>query len=118
MQALSELMKVIGLTDELRGDAEQQCAAGFRAWIAEAEQGTWGNWDELKKHYPAVCQMSADEAHFPLTTNGTGVQATIFFKTRLLLLRCIAPAPVTERIVHRRRISQHITTQKARTNTI
>jgi hypothetical protein len=79
---------------------------GFRAWIVEAKQGTWGNWEELKKHYPTCCQMSEDEAHFPLTSDGTGIRAMVFFKTRLLMLRCIAAAPITSRISHHRSISQ------------
>jgi mRNA-degrading endonuclease HigB of HigAB toxin-antitoxin module len=98
-------MKVIGLTDELKGDAEQQCAAGFRAWLAEAETGTWSAWDELKKHYPEASQTSEEEAHFPLTADGTGVRAMVFFKLPLMLLLCIAPAPVIFRTSHRRRIS-------------
>ena len=98
-------MKVIGLTDELRGDAEEQCGDGFRAWIAEAQNGTWGNWEELKKHFPTVCQTAEDEAHFQLTTNGTGISALVFFKTQLLILRCIAPAPVSSRFIRRRQIS-------------
>jgi hypothetical protein len=110
-------MNVIGLTDGLRDDAEQQCAEGFRAWIVEAEQGTWGGWEELKKHYPKVCQMSDDEAHFPLTTDGTGVRAMVFFSSNLILLGRIAPAPVSERISLRRPISQPPTTRKTRSNT-
>ena len=98
-------MKVIGLTDELRGDAEEQCAAGFRAWLVEAEKSTWGNWEELKKHYPEASQTGEDQAHFPLTANGTGISAKVFFRTQLLILRCIAPAPVTSRFIHRRQFS-------------
>lgn len=103
-------MKVIGLTDKLRGDAEQQCAEGFRAWIAEAAQGTWGSWEELKKHYPEASQTGDDEAHFPLTTAGTGVRALVFFKTQLLMLRSIAAAPTTSRTSQRLKISMPPTT--------
>lgn len=74
-------------------------------WIVEAEQGTWGSWEELKKHYPAVCQMSGDEAHFPLTPDGTGIAAMVFFKPQLMMLRGIAPAPMDQRTPHRHRIS-------------
>lgn len=109
-------MKVIGLTDELRGDAEQQCAEGFRAWLAEAQNGTWGCWEELKKHYPEASQTGGDEAHFPLTTDGTGIRAMVFLKLRLLMLRGIAPAPVTSRTPHRRRIFLPPTTPKTRAN--
>jgi hypothetical protein len=98
-------MKVIGLTDELRGDAEQQCEAGFRAWLGEANQGTWGSWEELQKHYPAASRTGEDEAHFPLAADGTGVSAMVFFKMRLLMLLCIAPSPATSRTSHGRRIS-------------
>lgn len=97
-------MKVIGLTDTLRGDAEHQCAAEFRAWIAEAGQGTWGSWEELKKHYPKASQTGGDEAHFPLTPHGTGVRALVFFKTQLLLLSCIAKAPAISRTAQHGRI--------------
>lgn len=98
-------MKVIGLTDELRGHAEKQCAAGFRAWLCEAETGTWSGWDELKKHYPEASQTGEDEAHFPLTADGTGIRAMIFFKLPLMMLLCIAPAPVISRPSHRRQTS-------------
>ena len=98
-------MKVIGLTTALRGDAEEQCGEGFRAWIAEAQNGTWGNWEELKKHFPAVCRTAGDEAHFQLRPDGTGISALVFFKTQLLILRCIAPAPVASRFIHHRHIS-------------
>jgi hypothetical protein len=98
-------MKVIGLTDGLKGDAEQQCSAGFRAWLAEAETGTWSGWDELKKHYPEISRTGEDEAHFPLTADGTGIRAMVFFKLPLMMLLCIAPAPVTSRPSHRRQIS-------------
>jgi mRNA-degrading endonuclease HigB of HigAB toxin-antitoxin module len=100
-------MKVIGLTDELRGDAAKQCDEGFRAWMAEAENGTWGSWEELKKQYPQASQTEEDEneTHFPLGPDGTGVRAKVFFKLRLLILRCISPAPVKPRIVPRHRIS-------------
>ena len=103
-------MKVIGLTDGLRGEAEQQCAAGFRAWIAEAESGTWGSWEELEKHYPEASQTGEDEAHFPLTDDGTGVRALVCFKLQLLILCCITPSPATSRTAHRRRISPPPTT--------
>lgn len=116
MRAESAPMKVIGLTDELRGAAEQQCAEGFRAWIVEAKQATWGNWEELKKQFPEVCQIADDEAHFPLTPDGTGINAAVFFKPQLLMLHCIATAPTTTRTPHRRRISLPPTTQKTRTN--
>ena len=77
-------MKLIGLTDELRGEAEQQCAAGFRAWLFEAERRTWGSWEELKKHCPKASKVGEDETHFPLTTDGTGVRAIVIFKQQLL----------------------------------
>jgi hypothetical protein len=98
-------MKVIGLTDELRGDAEQQCEAGFRAWLGEVNQGTWGSWEELQKHYPKASRTGENETHFPLTADGTGVLAMILFKQPLMILLCIAPSPVTLRASHRRRIS-------------
>ena len=96
-------MKVIGLTDKLRGDAEQQCAAGFRAWIVEAKQGIWGNWEELEKQYPEASQTGGDEAHFPLTTDGTGIRVMVIFKLQLLMLRRIATAPLTTRPLRRSR---------------
>ena len=108
-------MKVIGLTDTLRGDAEHQCAAEFRAWVAEAGQGTWGSWEELKKHYPMASQIGDDEAHFPLTSHGTGVRALVFFNTQLLLLCCIAKAPASSRTAQRGRISQPQTTLQTET---
>ena len=106
MLAWSDPMKVIGLTDKLRSEADRQCGAGFRAWIAETKEGTWGNWEELKKHYPGVCRMSNDEAHFPLTTDGTGVRAMVFFQPGFLMLRGIAPAPLPSRISSNLQISQ------------
>lgn len=111
---MSGPMKVIGLTDQVRGDAEEQCPEGFRAWIAEAMQGTWGSWEELKKQYPGCSQTGGDEAHFPLTADGTGIRAMIFFKLQLLILRYIATAPMTTRIPHRRRISLPTNTQTTR----
>jgi len=98
-------MKVIGLTDELRGAAAEQCGEGFRAWIAEAGNDTWGSWEELKRRYPQACRTHEEEVHFPLASDGTGVRARVFFQLRLLMLRCIAPAPVTSRMSHRRQIS-------------
>ncbi len=109
-------MKVVGLTDGLRGDAERQCAAGFRAWIAEAGQGTWSGWDELKRHYPAVSRMSDDEAHFPLTSDGIGVRAQVFFPAQLLILCCIAAAPLTTRPPHRRQLFSPPTPQQKQAN--
>lgn len=103
MHALSELMKVIGLTDELRGNAEQQCAAGLRSWIVEVQNGTWDNWDALKMYFPAVYQTSENEAHFPLTPNGTGIHALIIFDKHTLILDRIAPAPtITKPLPHHR----------------
>jgi hypothetical protein len=98
-------MTVIGLTAGLRGDAEEQCGEGFSAWIAEAGNGTWGSWEELVKHFPKVIRTDEDEVHFPLTTDGTGVRASVFFKLQLLMLRCIRPAPLTARPLDHHRIS-------------
>jgi hypothetical protein len=97
-------MKVIGLTDELHGAAEEQCREGFRAWRVEVTNATWGNWEELEKHFPKACQVAADEAHFPLRSDGTGVRARIFFPLNLLLL-CIAPAPAAMRAIRRAKLS-------------
>jgi len=98
-------MKVLGLSNELTREAEQECAEGFRAWMAEAQNGTWGNWDELLRHYPLASRTSGDEAHFPLTDDGTGVRAQVYFHTRLMILRCIAPAPISARVAARRQTS-------------
>jgi mRNA-degrading endonuclease HigB of HigAB toxin-antitoxin module len=98
-------MKVIGLTDELRSDAEQQCAAGFRAWFAEAENATWGSWEELKKLHPEASEAGGDETHFPLTADGTGIRAMVIFKMQLMILHCIATAPLAPRASLQRRIS-------------
>lgn len=117
MLAKSEPMNVIGLTDELRGDAEQQCAEGFRAWIVETKQGTWGNWEELKRHYPGVCQMGDEEAHFPLRSDGTGMRAMVLFPAQLILLDRIAPAPVSERMAANQRFSLPPKTKQAATPT-
>ena len=98
-------MTVIGLTDELRGDAEQQCSVDFRAWLGEVNQGTWGSWEELQKHYPKISRTVVDEAHFPLIEDGTGVRAMVIFKMQLMILGGIAPSPVTSQTSQRRRIS-------------
>ena len=105
-------MKVTGLTDELVQDAERQCAEGFRAWLPELESGTWGNWTELMRHYPRACKTSEHEAHFPLTPDGTGVRAQVFFHTRLIILRCIAAAPISKRVATRQRVSSPSPSQK------
>jgi hypothetical protein len=78
---------------------------GFPPWVAEVENGTWGSWEELKKHYPNASQTAGSETHFPLTADGTGVRAMILFKQPLMILLCIAPSPITFRPPHRRRIS-------------
>jgi hypothetical protein len=91
-------MKVTGLTEKLIRDAERQCAEGFRAWLPEVENGTWGSWTELLRHYPHASTTSEHEAHFPLARDGTGVRAQVFFHTRLIILRCIAPAPIAKRV--------------------
>lgn len=98
-------MKVIGLTKELHGAAEEQCGEGFRAWRMEAGHATWGNWEELAKRFPKACQTDADEAHFPLRADGTGIRARIFFHMNLLLMLRIAPAPVAIRSLLRPKIS-------------
>lgn len=98
-------MKVIGLTEELHGAAEEQCREGFRAWRVEAEQATWGNWEELAKCFPSASQVDADEAHFPLRADGTGIRARIFFPLKLLMMLRIAPAPVAIRSLLRPKIS-------------
>lgn len=111
-------MKVIGLTDGMRGEAERQCAAGFRAWIAEAEASTWGSWKELQKHYPRAFQTIGDEAHFPLTTDGTGVRAHVFFKQGLLVLGGIAPPPPIFRTTGHHQSLPTQTTQKTSASTL
>jgi hypothetical protein len=99
-------MKVIGLTNSLRGAAEEQCPESFRAWIREAKSQTWGNAEELMKRYPTASLLGPDEAHFPLRADGTGVRARIFFRLKLLILLCIAPCPAALRPRVRHRISQ------------
>ena len=98
-------MKVIGLTEELHGAVEEQCPEGFRAWRMEAEQATWGNWEELAKYFPKASRLEADEAHFPLRADGTGIRAKIFFRLNLLLMLRIAPAPVALRNLLRPKLS-------------
>lgn len=109
-------MKVIGLNDTLIQEAEQQCAEEFRAWMAETRNGTWGNWTELLRHYPRACRTGEDEAHFPLTDDGTGVRAMVFFPTQLILLDRIAPAPAAERMTADHRFTLPPTTQTTRAN--
>lgn len=87
-------MKVIGITTLLRGEADQKCGSGFRAWIVEMKKGTWGNWPELLLRYPEASRTGGDEAHFPLAADGTGIRTMIFFKPGLMRLLRIAPAPV------------------------
>ncbi len=99
-------MKVIGLTDSLRGAAEEQCPGGFRAWLMEAQSQTWGNAEELMKRYPKASLLGPEEAHFPLRADGTGIRTRIFFPLNLLMLLRIAPCPVTPRPRVRRPISQ------------
>lgn len=99
-------MKVIGLTDSLRGAAEEQCPEGFRAWFREAKSQTWGNAEELLERYPKASLLGPEEAHFPLRADGTGIRARVFFQMKLLILLCIAPSPVTLRPRVRHRISQ------------
>jgi hypothetical protein len=99
-------MKVIGLTDSLRGAAEEQCPEGFRAWIMEAKSQTWGNAEELMKRYPKASLLGPEEAHFPLRADGTGIRARVHFHLKLLKLLCIAPAPAALRQRVRLRLSQ------------
>ncbi len=98
-------MTVIGLRNELHGAAEEQCREGFRAWWMEVKHATWGNWDELSKSIPEAHRMEADEAHFPLRADGTGIRAKIFFHKNLLLMLRIAPAPVALRSLLRPKTS-------------
>lgn len=109
-------MKVMGLTDGLRSAAERACAEGFRAWIPEVENGTWGNWAEMMRYYPRACRTGNDEAHFPLTADGTGVRAMVFFPAKMILLGCIAPAPAAGSMTANQRFS--ISPKTAPTNTI
>ena len=95
-------MKVIGITPLLRGEADQKCGSGFRAWIMEAKRGTWGNWAELLLRYPEAIRTGGDEAHFPLAADGTGIRTMIFFKTGLMRLLRIGPAPVAPATAARR----------------
>ena len=90
----------------MRGAAEEQCPEGFRAWLKEARKQTWGDWEELMKRYPKVTRLGPEEAHFPLRADGSGIRARVFFPVNLLILLCIAPAPVALRQRLRRRISQ------------
>ena len=46
-----------------------------------------------------------DEAHFPLTEDGTGVRAMVIFKMQLMILGGIASSPVTSQTSQRLRIS-------------
>lgn len=98
-------MKVVGLTEALHGAAQEQCGEGFRAWRVEVAKFTWGNWEEMEKHFPKACRVDEDEAHFPLHANGTGVRARIFFPLNLLILLRIAPCPAGVRIVRRTKLS-------------
>jgi len=86
-------MKVIGLTEKLHGEADEQCGEGFRPWLVEVAKATWGGWEELQGQYPKACQVAGNEAHFPLRADGTGVRASVDFSDRFLLLLCIAPRP-------------------------
>ena len=98
-------MKVIGITTLLRGEADQKCGSGFRAWFLEVKQGTWGSWAELLLHYPGALRTGGDEAHFPLAGDGTGIRTMIFFKPGLMRLLGIAPAPVASAAAARRSVS-------------
>jgi hypothetical protein len=97
-------MKVIGITTLLRGEADQKCGSGFRAWIMEAKRGTWGNWAELLLRYPEARLTGADEAHFPLAADGTGIRTMIFFNPGLMRLLRIAPAPIAPAAAARRTV--------------
>lgn len=77
----------------------------FRAWVMEVEKLTWGNWEEMEKHFPRACRVDEHEAHFPLHANGTGVRAKIFFPLNLLMLLQIAPHPAGMRILRRPHLS-------------
>jgi hypothetical protein len=91
--AFSAPMIIIGYTNKLRGEAERICRGGFRAWHAEARNGNWRTWAELLVHYPRACRIDGDEAHFPITADGTGIRAAVFFKPGLMRMLRIAPAP-------------------------
>jgi hypothetical protein len=97
-------MKVIGITTLLRGEADQKCGSGFRAWIMEMKKGTWGNWTDLLRHYPGARRTGGDEAHFPLAADGTGIRTMIFFKPGLMRLLRIAPAPTAATTTARRTV--------------
>jgi hypothetical protein len=92
-------MNVIGVTDELSSDAERLCAVGFRAWQVEARNGTWGNWEELVKHYPRLSRIDENDAHIPLQEDGTGVWIRVFFEQQLLMLRKICKVPIRARLL-------------------
>jgi hypothetical protein len=90
-------MKVIGLTNSLREDAERRCAVGFRAWLAEVGRICWESWPEVLRFYPNACLAEDEDAHFPLAVDGTGIRATLVFSHGLMILNSIAPAPAALR---------------------
>lgn len=93
-------MNVIGMTDELSSDAERQCAVGFGAFVVEARNGTWGNWEELLKQYPRLSRIDESEAHIPLHEDGTGVWIRVFFAQQLMMLKRICKVPIRARLLH------------------
>ena len=93
-------MKLIGVTDKLGHEAERQCAAEFRAWLMEAQTGTWGNWEELLKQYPLLSRLDEEHAHIPLRADGTGICVRPFFDLQLMLLHRIDKMPVRTRLRH------------------
>ena len=107
-RAVSAGMKVIGLTDELMNDAERQCAVEFRAWRVEAQNGTWGNWEELVKRYPRLSRIDEEEGHIPLREDGTGILVRPFFAQQLMLLRRICQMPVHARLKQAGRFPQNM----------
>jgi hypothetical protein len=92
-------MNVIGVTDELNSDAERQCAVGFRAFVVEARNGTWGNWEELMKQYPKLSRIDENDAHIPLQEDGTGVWIRVFFEQQLMMLKRICKMPIRARLL-------------------
>jgi len=89
-------MIVTGFTSQLRNDAERKCGGRSLAWLVEVRKSQCGSWHELLRYYPRASRTEDNEAHFPLTADGTGIRAVVIIKPGVLR---ISAAPAERRHV-------------------
>lgn len=93
---LGFVMIVIGLHQLPEAEAEKRFPM-FAWWLKELRRGSWKNWSDFLRYYPAALRMDGSTVHIPLAKDGSGIVSAVSFERGIIRLLRIALSPPTIR---------------------